>query len=141
MEEIKGNLLNSKTTYIAHQCNCKTNLSSGLAYSIFCKFPHADTYNKSYIKRIPGTISVHNNVINMYAQIYPGKSNYPNDTPELRLQYFKSCLHEISKLQGESIAFPYNIGCGLAGGNWQEYKQLISEFSKNTALKVYIVHL
>jgi O-acetyl-ADP-ribose deacetylase (regulator of RNase III) len=138
MEEIKGNLLNSKTTYIAHQCNCVSTLSSGLAQSIFCKYPYANTYTT---KRTPGTISVHRNVINMYAQIYPGKSKYPNDTPDLRIQYFKSCLNEISKLKGESIAFPYNIGCGLAGGDWQKYKQLIYEFSKNTTLKVYIVHL
>jgi O-acetyl-ADP-ribose deacetylase (regulator of RNase III) len=29
-----------------------------------------------------------------------------------------------------SVAFPYQIGCGLAGGQWSEYMQVIEEFQK-----------
>ena len=29
----------------------------------------------------------------------------------------------------ESIAFPYLIGCGLAGGEWNDYKAAIESFS------------
>ena len=29
----------------------------------------------------------------------------------------------------ESVAFPYGIGCGLAGGNWEEYQAMLEEFA------------
>ena len=32
-----------------------------------------------------------------------------------------------------SVAFPYNIGCDRAGGNWPDYLEMINEFA-------YIVH-
>jgi hypothetical protein len=29
-----------------------------------------------------------------------------------------------------SIAFPYGIGCGLAGGNWKDYSKLLEAFAE-----------
>lgn len=28
------------------------------------------------------------------------------------------------------VAFPYGIGCGLAGGNWEEYRTVLEEFAE-----------
>jgi len=41
----------------------------------------------------------------------------------MRLQWFKQCLAEIEKVIRDTdvVAFPYNIGCGLAGGDWAQY--------------------
>ena len=44
------------------------------------------------------------------------------DTPEEREQWFKQCLDELGKCDYyQNFAFPYKIGCGLAGGNWDHY--------------------
>ena len=36
------------------------------------------------------------------------------------------------------ICFPYRIGCGLAGGVWQHYQQLIDDFSRSVTQSVII---
>ena len=54
----------------------------------------------------------------------------PNvDTPENREEWFCKCLVAIGSLKHQKIAFPFKIGCGLAGGNWKVYFKMIKEFS------------
>lgn len=39
-----------------------------------------------------------------------------------------------------TVAFPEKIGCGLAGGNWDEYRNLLYRFAENNPeIQVYIV--
>lgn len=57
-----GDLLQSDTQYICHQCNCMTTRPKGLARSLFRAFPFADVYSKRLQtgqEDSPGTISVH----------------------------------------------------------------------------------
>ena len=51
----------------------------------------------------------------------------------MREGYFKRCLGLIGdKIEGlESIAFPWQIGCGLAGGEWKVYEGMIKEFAES----------
>jgi len=149
IHNIGGDLLTSDCKYIVHQCNCKTvGNGAGLAYYLNKKFPYANTYIPNH-HRTPGTIEIMGDgekdrfVINMYAQNYPGRTT-DYETAENRLNWFKQCLERIGEIQDfESIAFPYEIGCGLAGGNWEKYCSLIEEFSKNIQDKgdVFIVRL
>lgn len=106
---IQGNLLNAKEEYIAHQCNCVSTDAKALAKDIFEKFPSANTY---HLTRIPGTISFHDRIINMYAQYYPTFAKYNNDNSSKRQAWFIQCLDEIAKYDINNIAMPYNIGCG-----------------------------
>lgn len=76
---VKGDLTTIDVQYRAHQCNCVSNYALGVAKSIFEKYPEANTYNKEFTRKM-GTISIHNSVINMYAQCYPGKAKSHNDT-------------------------------------------------------------
>lgn len=151
---IHGDLLNTQEKYIAQQCNCVTIRAHGLSQSIAQKYPYANVYNKrasigqgsNCAKKtaFPGTIDVcyptdhcDPTIICMYAQYCPGKVGiyqkyYPKlytDSVESRLQWFDECLTEIEKLGITRIAMPYLIGCGLAGGKWNDYKQKL-EHSK-----------
>ena len=46
-------------------------------------------------------------------------------------------LTEIAKLKPTSLAFPYNIGCGLAGGDLDKYYPTLQEFSiQNSEIKI-----
>lgn len=148
---ITGNLLEHNAQYIAHQCNCVSNGSAGLARAIYGRYPYSNIYATRKKTSKMGSIDIAGNgedkryVINMFSQYYPGKCKYPGniDNAYLRANAFQSCLNKISKIDNlESIAFPYEIGCGLAGGDWKEYEKMISDFAKNNFLTdVYVVRL
>jgi len=141
---IQGDLFDSKEQYIVHQCNCKsTGDAAGLAASIFEKYPEANVYLNRQTPSDPGTIEVWGKVIALYGQKYPGRASQGYDTAMNREAWFINGLQRISEIPDiRSIAFPFNIGCGLAGGNWKEYKTMISDFAKdNPSVKVVIYQL
>lgn len=41
------------------------------------------------------------------------------------VKWFKSGLAEVKELNIGPIAVSHKIGCGLAGGDWKEYKQAL----------------
>lgn len=133
---VTSNLLFCDATYIVHQCNCVTTKAAHLALSMFTQFPHADVYSKREEKSRLGSIEVRGDgewkrfVIAMFAQKYPGKSRYKNDTYEIREKAFAECLRGIEGiLSVYDIAFPWCIGCGAAGGDWIKYKKMIDDFA------------
>lgn len=140
-----GNLLDANEQYICHQCNCVTKNSKYLAQHIFTRYPYANTYKTRTSNTNPGTIDIKGNgtnqryIINMYAQYYPGKAKYSNDNPKVRLEWFKLCLHQIAQIKNiNSVAMPFNIGCGSAGGDWNTYYKLIKEFVINNNITVVL---
>eukprot|EP00439_Symbiodinium_sp_Y106_P069674 s862_g12.t1 len=118
---------------------------------------------------VPGTIAVlggpcaatgqeQRGVINLFGQWAPGKPRAGPATAEYkgkkaapgviddekqRMEWFRKGLLDIAEIPGlESIAFPHQIGCGLAGGNWADYTKALDEFAalmaeKNVKVKVY----
>jgi hypothetical protein len=80
-------------------------------------------------------------VINLMGQYSPGKVT-KNETAEMREKWFTDCLNEILKIHDlESIGFPYNIGCGLAGGDWKNYYEMIEQFAEKTKAVVTIYQI
>ena len=84
-------------------------------------------------------------VINMMAQFGPGKPRLgrsSGDDARQRRQWFWQCLGRIEsrKPRIKQLAFPENIGCGLAGGDWSTYKEMIRTFARrNRDIKVDII--
>lgn len=136
-----GDVLDAQETYIAHQCNCVSRSSAGLAKSLFAKFPYAECYTSRKKASIPGTIIITKNIINMFAQYYPGKAVITKkDSSENRLMWFRMCLKAIEKTLGDddkqqqqhiTIAIPERIGCGLAGGDVNDYHEALGEFARD----------
>lgn len=148
VKTIAGDITESDSNYLAHQCNCNTVKSHGLSKTIADKWPWADIYSKrvpigsrnATIKpSIPGTIELITNeddnktIICLFAQWAPGKPGdyaryYPknySDTSENRQLWFKACMAKIDDLNLDEITMPFKIGCGLAGGNWKIYEQIL----------------
>ena len=81
----------------------------------------------------------------MFAQYSYGKpgSYYfyaRNETFESRENAFSQCLEAMDRIPKDAvIAFPYRIGCGLAGGNFKNYLKMIEELAKDREGKVIIV--
>jgi hypothetical protein len=168
LEHVKGDLLDDKhgADLIVHQVNCLTVREHGLSQSVFEKFPRANCYKSrtaiserncatEETRDTPGTVTiVDNKVINMFGQYAPGpvgrwSQKYPTydnriETQQLRKEWFLACLDDlVAKLRGRkvTIAFPYKIGCGLAGGSWADYSAMLDEFQKkhSETIKVIIV--
>lgn len=82
----------------------------------------------------------------MYSQYYPGKSN-GSDTKINRQAWFKQCLDRIAVIPGLiSVAFPYKIGCGMAGGDWSVYEAMTvgtvsTWIFQNSHIKIFIIHM
>jgi uracil-DNA glycosylase len=140
------NILDTKYQLVAQQCHCVAAIKkgAGLAKEIAQKFPYADFYSKRIKDSNPGTIKVVGGkgkrwICAMFAQFHPGK----NKGSENREKWFKMCLAKISKIKNlHEIAFPYKIGCGLAGGDWNFYRSQIEKFAHvHDNIKVYIVCL
>jgi uracil-DNA glycosylase len=149
--EYNSDITKSKCQIIAHQCYCtsKSKLAKGLAKSIFNKFPYADIYSNREIDSIPGTIKVSGSkkerwVCAIYGQYHPGAPSGKNkDSSKNRVEWFKLALQEISKIKNlRNIAFPENIGCGLAKGDWTTYLNMLIHFQViNPNITVTIVSL
>jgi O-acetyl-ADP-ribose deacetylase (regulator of RNase III) len=139
IQVITGDLMFATEKYIAHQANCvSTGEAGGIARVIFDKFPYADCYSSRLEKDVPGTIDIRGGeiarrVINMFSQYYPGSPRYPDsnlDGTLAREKYFHQCLLKVAKIPDlESIAFPWRIGCGIAGGVWAHYLGTLTNFA------------
>ncbi len=147
LKVVTGNILSSEEQYIAHQCNCVTTSSAGLAKIIFTKWTHAECYYIRWANDKPGTIEVRGDgkyggrpIINMFAQFNPGKphkADDPHDGYQARKKYFIECMKAIDALKPSSVAMPHGIGCGLAGGDWEFYEKVITKFSKSFDIVLY----
>ena len=84
-------------------------------------------------------------MINMLGQYYPGKAKFPDgsrDGHKAREEAFKQCLIKIRQIPDlHSVAFPWMIGCGAAGGDWSVYLALLKHFSNTVDAEVEIVRL
>jgi O-acetyl-ADP-ribose deacetylase (regulator of RNase III) len=136
---ITGDLLEATEKYIVHQTNCVSQgHAAGLAYYLFRKYPYADVYANRKDPDRPGTCIISGNgedqrfIVNLMGQYYPGSitTSKDIDNEAARKTYFHHALIRLSKLENlESIAFPYKIGCGIAGGDWEWYYGTIANFA------------
>lgn len=136
-EVVNGNLLDAKETFIVHQCNCVGETAGGVARVIFEKWPEANDYIR-HTHGQEGTIKVHKvekekYVVNMFSQFLPGGMS-EKDGPERRLKAFIACITELALLEQQenlphTFAFPYFIGCSIAGGDWKKYEMMLNIFA------------
>lgn len=79
----------------------------------------------------------------MFAQYHKGTPRGKRDTAEMRREWFQDCLNVISSHSGiQEIAFPYGIGCGLAGGSWFDYLAMITHWAaSHPHIKVNVILL
>lgn len=155
IETRNEDILKSDIKIIAHQVNCVSKGSRGLARQIFDKYPNSNIYNKISNRKL-GQVYItfeHNSklkILHITAQVYTGKPRGADEYVN-RLKAFKECIYLLENNQGISrdlvgshtikiealrrfdiiddnvIGFPYGIGCGLAGGNWNDYYKILEE--------------
>ncbi len=153
--EKSGDLLRATEDWVCHQTCCVARKPHGLSASIASSFPHANVYaerrgaspNLAFEedRPAPGTVDIRGTkgadhprgVVALHGQWamgQPGKyftfmPESKSDTSAHRQTFFGLCLAELAKLAPCSVAIPHQIGCGLAGGNWETYRTMIETFA------------
>lgn len=140
IEIVTGDLFDAKEKYLVHQCNCVTNKAAHLAFDVFEKYPYANIYSPRTEPDKPGHILIRGNgkderyVVAILGQYYPGRPKFPKSTLDgipAREKYFYHGLLRLAQVPGlESVAFPWRIACGAAGGDWEHYLEMINNFAK-----------
>lgn len=136
---VKGDLLKTDATYIAHQVNCCGVMGRGLALQIRREFPDVYRRYQNYceehrIRDLLGRILLvptdHGKVIcNLFGQERYGYNKQYTDLNALR-----RCFQQLGRIvpEYEMIAMPHMLGCGNGGGNWDDVYGLIqTEFPKH----------
>ena len=156
----KGNLLESDCDYICQQVNCQGKMNSGIAkqirekwpvgyqnYMAKCNFSHPSGYIRPEL--LLGDIQIvglwddynetkfHQSVINMYSQLnygYDGRRYTSYDA-------FWNCVNLIKQSvpTDKKIGFPYNIGCGLGGANWNVILTMIDTVLADYTVEIYVL--
>ncbi|MBU8607895.1 macro domain-containing protein [Bacillus pumilus] len=151
---VERNILDTTKNIICHQVNCKGVMGAGLAKQIKSKYPNVfkdykrlcENQNvKSGKSGLLGAtqfvdVSGNKTIANLFAQDNYGvnKRQTDYDAMELCLKSLNSVVNtDYSKYKGCSIAIPYGIGCGLAGGDWKIVKQMIDNILGDCDVTIY----
>lgn len=127
---IEGDLLDIKKGIIIHQVNNKHVMASGIAKQIKAKYPqHFRDYISSDLgigNLVLTRINPKFGIIGMVSQ-----DSYGRDKRYTDYNAFRLCLLRIQVLHrmnpNVEYYMPYNIGCGLGGGDWNKILLMIDE--------------
>jgi O-acetyl-ADP-ribose deacetylase (regulator of RNase III) len=150
---LEGNILDADETIICQQVNCKGVMGSGLAKQIRNKYPNVYTDYKLFCKTVKNPLGQVNSVVvqdkekglnhiimNIFGQDGYGRDRRYTDYNALEMG-LQSIYNEVTTegkfLYGKSIAIPYNLGCGLAGGDWNVVCKIIEDVFNDYNVTIY----
>jgi O-acetyl-ADP-ribose deacetylase (regulator of RNase III) len=158
-EEIKGasyeygDILDwaDEVDFIGHQVNCFGVMGGGLALQIARKWPSVLSSYQKFIDNFIGnqdrkgllgkcficSTSTKCKIANLFGQYDTGgriSTNYEALLASLTL--LRKTMISMGKLK---LALPVNLGCGLAGGNWNTVHTIIKKVFENTKIQLTLV--
>lgn len=146
MKYIKGNLLDIEKGILVHQVNTLGIMGAGIALQIKRKWPILyDGYKEICEKNLfkIGDVWFYTEdlrinpdlvIANLFGQKYLGKGATIIDAYHLALPEIQKYSDKIRL----PIYFPYKIGCGLAGGDWNVVSNLIEKYCPDVTIVEYI---
>jgi O-acetyl-ADP-ribose deacetylase (regulator of RNase III) len=158
IEVLTDNIINSWQNDSSHSdlvqgCNIYASMSGGLAYSIARKYPDNILVDAKQAN-VPGTFTYykHSNskgIINAYTQALPGGLRqrgqvkdgvYYSDNKSARLEYIRQALIAIrDTIKSRTLYIP-KIGAGIAGGDWEDIREIIKDTFEDTQFFVKIAY-
>lgn len=146
---INGNLLESDCTVIMHQANCFSTMGAGIAKQIAKKYPDAEKSDKMFNlppKERLGNFSASTTkgvtVINLYGQYHYGRGKQTNYTAlEMAINIFFTIAPAEESIDLTKVGVPFNMGCGLAGGDWNKALEILERQSIFHNINIYIYKL
>lgn len=131
-------ILKAKENIIVHQVNELGLMGAGLALQIKHKYPQVFTkYKQVANKNCWGKlqfVQIANNkfICNMFSQKGISRTHRTTD-----YELMCKCLAKLNTFAEQhnlTIAIPYKIGCGLAGGDWNIVSGLIQKYIPNAVI-------
>ena len=143
----KGNILNTKCNIICQQVNCKGVMGAGLALQIRRKWTivykdykqycnSANKYNNLLGNVLFTKVENDKYVANMFRQLNYGRAKQQTNYSALSKSFTTVC--NFAKVNGYTVAIPYGIGCGLAGGSWDVVSKIILDIFEHTSVQCEI---
>ena len=144
--ETKGDIVTGNFNFFVQQVNCKGVMGAGLAKQIRDKYPavyydyiNAIKYENATLGHVLLSPANGRICVCLFSQYGYGRDKRYTD-----YEAFSKCLTALQRMISDypaeyTIAFPYGIGCGLAGGDWNIIRPMLEQFSENVKQKVYIV--
>lgn len=142
---IDGDLLQASEEIIGHQVNCQGVMGSGVAKAL------RDRYGNLYpaYKQLCNQYDSHELLgrcqlvrtgskftANLFGQLNFGRQNVLYTNYEA-LKQSLIILKEEAKRNSYSIALPYNIGCGLANGDWNVVEAMLQDVFADYEVTLY----
>lgn len=136
---ITSDIFKIPTDVMVHQVNCQGVMGAGLAKQIAQRYPKVlQLYNHASALYYPDdllgkiqTIKVPDKIIcNLFAQKTYGRTGCHTNYGSL-LHCFKKVKAYMYAKDLKTLTIPYNIGCGLAGGNWDIVYKIIENVFKD----------
>lgn len=155
-----GDILNCTQPWLVHQLNCVSSGARGLAAVLFDRYPSTNAYARRSGPSTPATIDVAAvradlRVVGLYSQYYPGTASRGRevlDDADTRLLWFRESLHAFASHHLHepaardptarcSVAAPFLIGCGLAGGDWPSYEEALKVWARRWSVDLVLYQL
>lgn len=137
MNTIIENIMNIKSGVIVHQVNCRNRIGAGLSGSIIAKYPKVkEYYHYAFTQTEPKDlfgryqivpVSDNLKIVNSFTQFYYGNA-LKNHRVYTDMDKLVSVLTTLCNKFGH-IYVPKYIGCGLAGGDWNELVKRINHLN------------
>ena len=134
MKTIEGNILNVEKGIIVQQVNCQGVMGSGLAKSIRDKWPIVYDRYAEYVSKNINYGGLSSDLLGLTIPVTVGKglwvySIFGQDFfgTDKRHTNYGALSQGLSAFTGAAcpIYFPYLLGCGLGGGDWEVVSELI----------------
>ena len=145
---IDGDIFLGTQNVVGHQTNCQGVMGSGIAKIVKAKFPTCFEEYKQFCSQFENKedllgqcqlcqVGESKYIANLFGQL-----NYGTDKCYSDYNALKKALQQL-KLEcagkGLSIALPFNISCGRAGGDWNVVYGILKEVFQNYPLILYRV--
>lgn len=149
MKFVKGNILDAEHGIIGHQVNCRMVMGAGLAKQIRDRYPSVYSEYKEIMGAAPlesrlGKCQIVQVMPSLYIANLFGQLNYfPRNVQHTNYNALSMALHGLSNWRSINwpnnpeampIYLPSGLGCGLAGGDWEIVKGLISSSIPNAII-------
>ncbi|MFS0557982.1 macro domain-containing protein [Brevibacillus sp. 179-C9.3 HS] len=147
VQVVSGNILEATENVIVQQVNCMGVMGAGLAKQIRAKYPSVYTVYKRLCDQYDNArgellgqvllcpVEEGKYIANIFGQLGYGKKGVY--TQYDMLQKGLEEVLAIAKKENHTIAIPYGIGCGLAGGDWDVVNEQLVNIFAGYGVKVY----
>lgn len=149
MNYIKGNLFDSKADVLCHQVNLYGVMGGGIAAEVKEKFPNAYIRYKNFCSDykfsetmlgvsliVPTDENQSQYIANCFCQ-----NDFSQDGCLTNYEKMRECFIYVTKWMKQNkmktVAFPYKIGCGIAGGDWNIVEKIIEDVFKNFDVEIW----